>query len=266
MGFFKSISKAVGGGAGGQLLGAAAGFGLAGPLGLTAGTGALLGAGLGGQLFADDAQVEALRRAGRIEEAARLRAEKQQQFILEQTAPFREAAREALPQLQAEVQAPIGESPLFQRGLATGRRALRAGFAGTGLGRSGAAGIAEGELVAGLTAGEIGRRQNILSGLAGFGQAGLGTGLGALQLQSGLAGRAAQTAAGIGGVQAAGQQAALSNLFQLGLLGTLGRQAPQTTLGLGGAQLPTAGFGQPTPERFGLEPLTFNPLSFNGRR
>jgi hypothetical protein len=234
MGFFKSISKDIGtlAGGGGGLLAASS-------LGLTPGVGLLAGAALGGQLFGEDPQVEALRRAGKIEEAARLRAEKQQQFILEQTAPFREAAREALPQLQAEVRAPIGESPLFQRGLESGRRALRAGFAGTGLGRSGAAGIAEGELVAGLTAGEVARRQNILSGLAGFGQAGLGTGLGALQLQSGLAGRAAQTAAGIGGVQAAGQQALLSNLFQLGLLGTLGQQqTPQATTGLGATQLP----------------------------
>jgi hypothetical protein len=258
MGFFSSISREVG-----TLAGGAAGFAVGGP------TGALIGAGLGGQLFGDDPQVEALRRAGRIEEAAAKRIELEQQFIREQTALFREAGRGAVSQLQAEVQAPIGESPLFQRGLATGRRTLRAGLAGTGLGRSGAAALAEGELVAGLTAGEVGRRQNILSGLAGLGQTGLGTGLGALQLQSGLAGRAAQTAAGIGGAQAAGQQAFAGNLLQLGLLsqlGGFGQPTPQTTLGLGGTQLPAGGFGQPTPERFGLEPLTFNPLNFNGRR
>lgn len=259
MGFFKSITSNIG-----TLAGAGIGAALA-PSGLGF-AGAALGASFGG-MFGDDPQVEALRRAGQIEEAARLAAQKQQEFILQQTAPFREAAQQALPQLQAEVSAPIGQSPLFQRGLRAGQAGIRAGFGRLGGAGSSAEGLAQGEFAAGLAGGEIARRQNILSGLTGLGQTGLGTSLGALQLQSGLAGRAAQTAAGIGGVQSAQQQAFGQNLLQLGALGFLGQQqTPQPTGGtLGGNQLQFGtGFGRfarPTnfgaPTGFGSEPFTF---------
>jgi hypothetical protein len=189
-------------------------------------------------LFGEDPQVKALRAAGRIEEAQRLEAQKFQEFIISQTAGQREAGQEAISQLQEEVAAPIGESPLFQRGLRAGQAGLHQGLGRLGLADSSVGALAQGELAANLTAGEVSRRQNILSGLAQGAGAGLGAGLGALQLQSGLASRLAQTQAGIGGAQAAGRQAMFGNLLQLGLLGQLSQQ-PQAsggTLGVKAAQ------------------------------
>lgn len=240
MGFFKSVTSK---GGVGTIAGGLAGAFLPGG-NLTTG---LIGAGFGGALFADDPQVEALRAAGMVEEAAALRAQKFQEFILQETAAQREAGRAAIGQLQSEVTAPIGSSPLFQRGLIEGQRAIAQQTRPLlGLGSSAEA-IRQGTLQANLLTGEIGQRRSILGGLAGQANAGLGTGLGALQLQSGLAGRQAQTLAGIGGTQAAGQQALFGNLLQAGLASMLfgQRQLPEPTggfLGSGGGLSPTQGF------------------------
>jgi len=239
MGFFSSVKKnlgAIAGGVAGAAL-APTGFGF---------LGGAAGAQIGQQLFGDDPQVDALRRAGRIEEAQRLANEKFQQFILEQTAVQREAAARAIPQLEAELTA---ESPLFQRQLQRGLTGLGESFAAQGLRGSTAQAEAAGEFTTGLTAQDIGRRTAILQGLAGGATTGLGPALGAQQLTSGLAGRLAQTQAGIGGVQAAGQQALFGNLLQLGLLGQLNQQqVPQTPETLfGPQQVAPGGFIRRTP-------------------
>jgi hypothetical protein len=167
-------------------------------------------------IFGAQAQIDALKEAGRLEEAARLENKMFQERLLRETAFAREAAQRATGQLEAEVQAPIGESPLFQRGLQAGITGIQQSLAGFGLGDSSVAGLATGELAAGLTAQEIARRQGILGALAGGGATGLGLGLGAQQLASGLAGRQAQTIANIGAVQGAERRALFGIPLQIG--------------------------------------------------
>jgi hypothetical protein len=212
MGLFDSISdkfkQATGADLGGALIGGSLG----------GGAGAVVGGFFGedisdflsdptGAKKAAKIQAQALREAGQLEAAARMEALALQAQFLEETAPFREAGREALGQLQAEVQAPIGESPLFQRGLQAGLTGLQQRLAGFGLGESSVGALAAGELTAGLTSQEIARRQGILGQLATGGTAGFGLGLGAQQLASGITGRQAQTLADIGAVTAAGSMA-----------------------------------------------------------
>jgi hypothetical protein len=237
MGFLDDVGGAL------PIIGGVAGAFAGGPVG------AAIGASVGGQLASGQAQIDALRRAGRIEEAARLEALTFQQQVLGETAPFRQAARGALGQLQREVQAPIGESPLFQRGLQAGTRGIQQSLAPFGLQDSSVAGVAQGELVSGLTANEVARRQSILGQIAQGGTTGFGTAVAPLQLGVGLAGRQAQTAANVGALQSAGQQQLFGNLLQLGLLSQLGGfTAPATpttatTSGLGQLQQGT-GFNQ----------------------
>jgi hypothetical protein len=239
MGLFDSISKELGGAAGGSLVGA-------GIASLFPGAGAaelLFGASIGGSLFADDPQVQALKAAGKIEEAARLQAEKQQQFFLEQTAGQRAAGREAIGQLRTEAAAPLGQSPTFkeaQRAGAVGIAQQLRPLVGQG---SSFESQRQGALTAGLLSGEAAQRAATRRFLAGGTQAGFGPSLSALGIQSNLASQLAQTTAGIGGVQSAGQQAQLGNLLQLGFLSQLGQQQtlPETT---GGFIQDSTGFGQ----------------------
>jgi hypothetical protein len=240
MGLFDSISKEIEGVAGGSLLGGAATSFLFPEAGAAE---ILFGASIGGSLFADDPQVRALREAGRIEEAARLRLEKQQQFFLEQTAGQREAGREAIGQLRTEAAAPLGQSPSF-------REAQRAGTVGiaqqlrplVGQGSSFEA-QRQGALTAGLLSGEEAQRSATRRFLAGGTQAGFGPAISTLGPQAQLASQFAQTTAGVGGTQAASQQALLGNLLQLGFLSQLGQQQelPEATGGFVG---PGADLGQ----------------------
>jgi hypothetical protein len=208
MGFF---GKVLGGG-GGALLGAGIGALVPGA-GIA---GAALGLGVGGaagQLFGSNEQVEALRRAGRIEEAALLEAQRFQNRAAQAGAPFREAAVGALGQLQEQVQAPLGESARFQQNLQAALGGQQAQLARLGLTDSSAAGLGAARLTSNLVQQEELNRLAILQGLTGGATTGFGQELGALQLQSGLAGRRAQTAAGIGAVRGAGTQ----GLIQTGL-------------------------------------------------
>lgn len=195
-----------------------------------------VGGAIGGAFASQEAaqqQERALRAAGRIEEAEQLRLQQLQQQFLQETAGFRELAREQIPLLREEALAAPGTSPLFQQGLQRGQAAIQRGFGPRGLAGSSAEALATGELGAGLLAQDIGRISQLRAGLAGFGTTGFGQAAGLQGLQAQLAGMRAQTQAGIGGVQAAGTQALGGLGAQVGALGLLG--------GLFGTQTPFGG-------------------------
>jgi hypothetical protein len=223
MGLFKSISKATGIKAFGEI----ESF-LGDPTGAKA---------------ASRAQVAALREAGRFEEAARLEAQQFRDRLLTETAPFREQAQAEFARL---AQAAPGESQLFQQGLQRGTTGLAGRFSALGLGDSSAFGLATGELGASLLAAEERQRQAALANLANIGTTGLGVSLGAQQLSSGLAGRQAQTIADIGAAQALG--AGANRGFFADILGTAGGVALGTALfsGAGAAPVGAAGAGAPS--------------------
>jgi hypothetical protein len=246
--------------------------------GLFGGTGAggLIAAHLGGLDFAGSlditgakaaakAQIEALRAAGRKEEAQRLEAELFRQQILSETAPFREQGRTELARLQA--QRP-GETEFFRQGLERGTEAIAERAAGFGLLDSGSTRRGFGELGAQLLSQEELRRQQGLQSAAQLSQLGFGTGLGALQQQGAAAARRAQTEANIGALQA--QSKVANRQFLLGAGTQLLGLGAGALLGgpLGAAAGGAAGSAAGTQGGYTLQPPQFNqfqqrPLGFN---
>jgi hypothetical protein len=217
MGFFSDIGK-------GNISSAFGGDAAKGALAMfspaTAGAFALEQSGVFDDPFGVKAQADALREAGRIEEASQLEAMALQKQILGETAPFRELAREQIPFLREQAMQEPGTSQFFQRGLARGTQALQENLARFGLQDSSVGAVAAGELGAGLLSQDINRITGLRAGLAGQGTLGLGTSLGAQQLSGAAAARRAQTTAGIGGTIGAGRQAqtqALLDLLGIGL-------------------------------------------------
>lgn len=206
MGFFKKTFGKSGGG----ILAGGAGL-LTGGI-ATGGAGLLGAAGAGGFLsdpFGTQAQVEGLRAAGRIEEAALLQAQQFQQQGLEAGRPSREAAGLGLEQLTERISQPLGESARFQANLQAALGGQQAGLARFGLGESSTAGLGAAQLTSNLALAEEQERLGIAQFLAGGALTGFGPALGGLQAASGIAGARAQTAAEIGGAKAAGKQAAI---------------------------------------------------------
>lgn len=169
------------------------------------------------------AQVDALRAAGREEQAVMLENLRFRQQIFGETAPFRERAGTASEALLAEAQAPIGEDPGFARDLKESLVQQRLAFGAFGLGDSTTFGTAAGRTTAEALSQARGRKTGILQFLAGGAETGIGGALQAQQFatQAGLT--RAQTIANVGAAKAAGQQ----QLIQTGLdlLGTGGTLA-----------------------------------------
>jgi hypothetical protein len=171
------------------LVGAGVGFLAGGPIG------AAVGAGIGFNIAGASAQADALEKSGRVAEANALRQQIQQQQFLQETAEFRELAREQIPGLRAEASAEPGTSPLFKRGLERGLTQLKSQLSGMGLGKSSALGFAAGEFAAGLTSADINRLTSLRAQLAGGATTGFGPALGAAQLGQGASSQFAQNLA-----------------------------------------------------------------------
>jgi hypothetical protein len=229
---------------------------LAAPL-IGAGIGALIpgggalasaiGAGIGFNISGASAQADALEAAGKIQEANALRQEIRAQQYLQETAGFRELAREQIPGLRAEAAAAPGTSPLFRRAFERGGRELRGQFSGVGAGDSSALGIALGEFGANLTAADINRITNLRRSLASGATTGFGPALGASQLAQAAAGGQAQNLITQGAVRGGTFGDIGQSLLTLPLLSRAGlfRQQPggggTTGIATGGAPGAPAG-------------------------
>lgn len=234
---FKSIgSSAVLGGIG---------FAVGGPVGGLIGLS--IGSGLDAQQAAQ-AQADALRAAGRIEEAALIEARAFQAQILAETAPFREAGRAQLARLQAQQP---GTSEFFKQQLEAGTGAIAVQQAALGLLDSTATQGQFGHLTGALLTQEEQQRQAAIGQAAQLSQLGFGQATGALQQQLGASGRFAQTIANIGAVEAQGQAAFGQAILPIAttLLGTQLAPPPaggfnlQQGTGTQQFQPPTFGFG-----------------------
>lgn len=164
--------------------------------------------------------VEALRRAGRIEEANQLENRALVERILKETAGARERADIAGAELLKRATQPLAESEEFQRDVREGLVQQRLTLGAFGLGEGTTFERAAGETTARAISKERTGQANLLSFLAGGAETGIPGALGAqgLVTQSALA--RAQTEAGIGQVKMAGRAAEVQTLTDI--LGTAG--------------------------------------------
>jgi hypothetical protein len=201
------------------------------------------------------AQANALRAAGRIEEAQRVEAELLRAQIREQFAPIREIGLEEAERLRAQEP---GTTEFFRRGLERGTEAIAERAAGFGLLESGATRRGFGELGAELLTREEQQRQLGLTRAAQLAQAGLPLELGALGAEQAAGARLAQTQAGIGAAEAA--RALASRQFFSGILGQAGGLAGGLALGSAFGVPPAATTVAAT--QGGFDPFSFGAAQF----
>jgi hypothetical protein len=155
------------------------------------------------------AEVEGLRKAGRIEEAAALEALELSKRAEEAGGQAREAAGVGFEELLGRVNRPLGESKRFQANVQEAVGSSQAALARFGLQDSSTAGLAASDVTSNLALAEEQERLGIAQFLAGGNLSGFNQSIGALQIFGGLKGAQAQSAAGQGAAKAEGRRAGL---------------------------------------------------------